>query len=69
MSKIDVKVQMNLLKEAKIYFEDMQPLSKIEFKPKDSGITLTEEHIIEWLQVFYDDRIMLDTCNQATVKR
>ncbi len=60
MSRVDIKVQVNLLKEAKSYFDNV--------KQKDN-VVLTQEHILEWLEVFYDDRIRMDTCNEATVKR
>jgi len=65
MSKLELR-HMKLLREAKSYLKDVQPLSDISYK-KD-GIVLTQEHIAEWLEVFYDDRIMLDGCNQAKIK-
>jgi len=60
MSRLDIKVQISLLKEAKSYFKNVE---------EKKGVVLTQEHIMEWLEVFYNDRIMMDTCNQATVKR
>lgn len=67
MSRVNITVQTQLLKEARAYFEDVKPLS--DTKAKKDGIVLTEEHIAEWLQVFYDDRIMMGTCNEARVKQ
>ncbi|HID92343.1 TPA: hypothetical protein EYP45_04475 [Candidatus Peregrinibacteria bacterium] len=61
MSRLDIKVQISLLKEAKSYFKNVEE--------KKGAVELTQEHIMEWLEVFYSDRIMMDTCNQATVKR
>lgn len=69
MSRLDVKVQISLLKEAKSYFKNVQPVSKTGLKEKKGVVVLTEEHIQEWLEVFYDDRIMMNTCNQASVRR
>ncbi|QSZ42616.1 hypothetical protein GJV85_11020 [Sulfurimonas aquatica] len=68
MSRLDIKAQVTLLKEAKMYFEDVKPVSKAKVKEKKGAVVLTQEHIEEWLQVFYDDRIRMDTCNQASVK-
>ena len=59
MSRVDIKLQMKLLKEAQKYLKDVK---------QASGVVLTQEHISEWLQVFYDDLIMLDGCNHAKVK-
>ena len=59
MSRLDVKVQMRLLKEAKEH---------IKMESKKRPVLLSEEHIMEWLEVFYDDRIMLDGCNHAKIK-
>lgn len=67
MSKIDIQVQTNLLKEAKMYLKDVKPVSDTNIKAKDP-VVLTEEHICAWLEVFYDDRIRMDTCNQASVR-
>lgn len=69
MSRLDVKVQISLLKEAQSYFENVQPVNKSGVNEKKEGIALTEEHIQAWLEVFYEDRIMMNTCNEATVKR
>lgn len=70
MSRIDARSQQKLLKEARKYFKDLQqPLGDVSLEKKKGGIVLTQEHILEWLEVFADDRIMLDGCNHATVKR
>lgn len=69
MSKVDAKVQLKLLKEARKYLKNVKPVSDSDLETKKGGITLTQEHIAEWLEVFYEDRIMLDGCNHATVKR
>lgn len=68
MSRLDVKVQTTLLKEADMYFKDVKPMSDITKEVKKGGIVLTQEHIYEWLQIFYEDRIRMDTCNQASVR-
>jgi len=68
MSKLDLKVQMNLLKEASIYFNNVKPLNDVSLEKETGNIVLSQEHIMEWLEVFYDDRIRMDTCNQASVK-
>jgi len=68
MSRLDVKVQTTLLKEADMYFKDVTPMSDITEETKKGGIVLTQEHIYEWLQIFYEDRIRMDTCNQASVR-
>ena len=67
MSKLDLKVQVNLLKEAKMYLKNVKPLSDVTQENK-AEVALTQEHIMEWLEVFYDDRIRMDTCNQASVR-
>ena len=69
MSKLDLKVQTNLLKEAKEYLKNVKPVNDVNLKQKKDNIVLTQEHIMEWLEVFYDDRIRMDTCNQASVKQ
>ena len=69
MSKLNMKVQVNLLKEAKMYFKDVKPLSDATPKEQKGIVVLTEDHIREWLEVFYEDRIKMDTCNEASVKR
>lgn len=68
MSKLDVKVQTSLLKEAKMYFEGVKLVDDANIKPEKDPVVLTQEHIYEWLEVFYDDRIRMDTCNQASVR-
>ncbi|MBC8238246.1 MAG: hypothetical protein H8E76_08445 [Helicobacteraceae bacterium] len=68
MSKLDVKVQMSLLKEARMYLKNVKPVSDVNVEEKKGAVVLTQDHIMEWLEVFYDDRIRMDTCNQATVR-
>ena len=68
MSKLDLKVQVNLLKEAKMYLKNVKPVSDNNVENKKADVVLTQEHIMEWLEVFYDDRIRMDTCNQASVR-
>jgi len=68
MSRLDMKIQKSLLKEAGAYFKEIQPEKEVSFEEKRGAIVLTEEHIFEWLEVFYEDRIRMDTCNQASVK-
>ena len=69
MSRLDVKVQMTLLKEAREYLKNVKPVIDVNVQQKKSDIVLTEDHIREWLEVFYEDRIRMDTCNQASVKQ
>jgi hypothetical protein len=69
MSKMDVKTHLRLLKEAKSYFKEASTAKRVHPETKKGAVVLTQEHIMEWLEVFYDDRIMLDGCNHATVKR
>ena len=69
MSKIDARVQHKLLIEARKYLKNVKPVGDVALDGKKEGIVLTQEHILEWLEVFADDRIMLDGCNHATVKR
>ena len=69
MSRLDINIQTELLKEAEMYFKDVKPVSNLSTKEKEGVVVLTQEHISEWLQVFYDDRIMMGTCNEATVKQ
>ena len=68
MSKLDLKVQVNLLKEARMYLKNVKPVSDNNVENKKADVVLTQEHIMEWLEVFYDDRIRMDTCNQASVR-
>ncbi len=68
MSKLDIKVQISLLKEARMYLKDVKQVSDINLEAKKETVVLTEDHMIEWLQVFYDDRIRMDTCNEASVR-
>ena len=68
MSKLDLKVQVNLLKEARMYLKNVKPVSDNNVENKKDTVILTQEHIVEWLEVFYDDRIRMDTCNQASVR-
>jgi hypothetical protein len=69
MSKLDLKGQIYLLKEAKTYFKDVKPVSDKSLEMHKGDVVLTQDHISAWLEVFYDDRIMMNTCNDATVKR
>ena len=59
----------NILKEAKEYLKNVKLVSDIHLEQKKDTIVLTEDHIREWLEVFYEDRIRMDTCNQASVKQ
>lgn len=69
MSRMNVKRHLTLLKEAKEYLKDVKPASDTAFEQKKGAIVLTQEHMIEWLMVFEEDRIKLDGCNFAVVKR
>lgn len=69
MSRLDIKTHLQLLKEAKRYLKDVKPVSDIALEQKKGAVVLTQDHMIEWLQVFAEDRIRLDGCNFATVKR
>ena len=69
MSRLNMKVQITLLKEAQSYFDNVQPVSRADIHTKQEDIVLTQEHIEAWLEVFYEDRIMMNTCNEAAVKR
>ena len=69
MSRLNVKMHMQLLKEAKSYLKDVQPESNISVEKKKKGIVLTQDHMVEWLQIFEEDRLKLDGCNFAVVKR
>ena len=68
MSNLNMKVQMTLLKEARMYLKDVKIADESVSKAQKSPVVLTQEHIYEWLEVFYEDRIRMDTCNQATVR-
>lgn len=68
MSRVDIKRHANLLKEAGVYFKDIKPAAKSSLEKKKEPIVLTQEHIYDWLEVFYEDRIRMDTCNQASVR-
>lgn len=69
MSKLNTKVMTQLLKESKMYFESVKPVSRISLEQKKGAVELTQEHIDAWLEVFYDDLIMMDTCNNSKVRR
>lgn len=69
MSRLNMKIQMELSKEAKMYFKDVKLDNDTSLEKKKGGIILTQGHIEEWLQVFEEDRIKLDGCNMAVVKR
>ena len=65
---------INPLKHKMLLAEARRLLKKADFdaveKRGSKGVTvLTEEDIFDWIQVFEADRIMLDGCNHATVKR
>lgn len=68
MSRLNIQTHSKLLKEARKYLKDVKPVSDIGFEKK-GGIVLTQDHIFEWLQIFEEDRIKLDGCNFAVVKR
>jgi hypothetical protein len=69
MSRLEIKTHLKLLKEARRYLKDVKPVTDIAFEQKKGAIVLTQDHMMEWLQVFEEDRIKLDGCNFATVKR
>ena len=69
MGRINLQTHMKLLKEAKSYFKDVKPMHETGLAKKKGVTVLTQEHMIEWLEIFEEDRIMLDGCNFATVKR
>ena len=69
MSRLNTKMHQKLLKEASKYLKDVQPVNDTVFEQKKGGIVLTKEHMVEWLQIFEEDRIKLDGCNFAVVKR
>jgi len=69
MSRLNMKIQMELVKEAKIYLKDVRLNNETGFEQKKGAVVLTQAHIEEWLQVFEEDRIKLDGCNMAVVKR
>ncbi|SFV57827.1 hypothetical protein MNB_SM-4-1125 [hydrothermal vent metagenome] len=68
MSKLELKTHMKLLKEARGYMKNVKPLSGAALDTRKGNVVLTEEHLAEWLGVFYDDRIMLDGCNKSKIK-
>jgi len=69
MSRVDMKLHLKLLKEAKVYLKDVVKVDETVLPKSKDKVVLTQEHIMEWLEVFHEDRIMLDGCNFATVKR
>jgi hypothetical protein len=69
MSRLNVQTHLKLLKEARKYLKDVKPASDIALEEKKGAIVLTQDHLVEWLQVFEEDRIKLDGCNFAVVKR
>ncbi len=69
MSKLHLKAHQRLLKEAKKYLKEVKSVEHARVEQKRGAEVLTQEHLFEWLQVFEEDRIKLDGCNQATVKR
>jgi hypothetical protein len=68
MSRVDIKVQTTLLKEAGAYFKNLQPVTANEEEKQKDDVVLTQEHIYAWLEVFYEDKIMMGTCNEASVR-
>lgn len=70
MSRVDARVHHKLLVEARKYLKNVKPVvGDVISDGKTGGIVLTQDHIMEWLEIFAEDRIMLDGCNHATVKR
>ncbi len=69
MSRMNVQTHLKLLKEAKKYLKEVKPESDLDVEMKKGAIVLTQDHMIEWLQIFEEDRIKLDGCNFAVVKR
>lgn len=69
MGRINLQTHMKLLKEARSYLKDAKPVNETALEQKKGIIVLTQEHMMEWLEIFEEDRIMLDGCNFATVKR
>ena len=69
MGRLNMKIQMELSKEAEMYFKDVQLDNATNLEKKKEGIVLTQAHIEEWLQVFEEDRLKLDGCNMMVVKR
>ena len=69
MCGLNIKTHMRLLKESKQYLKDVKPDNETTLGQKKGAIVLTQEHMIEWLQLFEEDRIRLDGCNFAVVKR
>lgn len=69
MSRINLKIHDKLLKEAKKYLKDVKPVVDKELELPIAPVTLTQEHLFAWLEIFEEDRIKLDGCNFATVKR
>ena len=69
MSRINMKIHEKLLREAKKYLKEVKPVDETYFQVTATPVALTQEHLFEWLEVFEEDRIKLDGCNFATVKR
>jgi|GEM_PF-2018786 len=70
MSKLDTTGQLYFLKEVESYFKELQaPKSETIVAKQDRNVELTQDHIEAWLEVFYEDRIMMNTCNEAKVRR
>lgn len=69
MSRLNIQTHMKLLKEARKYLKDVKPVNDVSLDKKEGNITLTQDHMVEWLQIFEEDRIRLDGCNFAVVKR
>lgn len=69
MSRINLKIHNELVKEARRQLKEVKPLEETNFEIQTGAVVLTQDHLLEWLEVFEEDRIKLDGCNQATVKR
>jgi len=69
MGRLNMKIQMELSKEAKMYFKEIKVDNEFASELQKGSVVLTQGHIEEWLQVFEQDRIKLDGCNMAIVLR
>jgi len=67
MSRLNMKIQKQLLKEAKVYLKDVKLKANTDSELQKGSVVLTQGHIEEWLQIFEEDRIKLDGCNMAVV--
>lgn len=69
MSRLDISTNVYLLREARSYVKELKPLDEFALEKSTSPVVLTQDHIVEWLEVFYEDRIIMNTCNEARVLR